>query len=336
MGRISSLTGVILAWLGVSVGLWGLQALRTWAKRRRERKLADDACRIVDEAQTYFDGVRRSLSDDAACSGEEEEKAEEKDQRQISRDAASRMLFRLRGQSAYFDGAAALRMKILSEMKGREHPGLAEILQIRRDLWGAVEVLLAEDHREMGDAFAGESDFERCRGEAMAVVFKEAPGAGGARQNDPIDLRLFQARVAAGGFAEAVEAEIHAARERERLPTLGEVAAPPLSLARAFGRYAGAAGVYLRAVYRRSRATARKVRQSEAVARGLVRVRRLGLVARLQAIRLGRGGRRTALQCVMAGRACLVRLKRVAASSGAFAALRVTAKAAASKLSGTG
>jgi hypothetical protein len=311
MGQISSLTGIILAWLGVSIGLWALQALRLRGRRRRMRKLARDACHVVDEAQALFDGVRGGFPEGAASCGEGE------GQRQGMSDAAKQMLFRLREQSAYFAGASALRGEILSLMKDREHPGLAGTLEIRRDLWGAAEVLLAEGHRDMGDAFAEESDFERGRAEAMALTFKRAPVVEGVGQEDPIDLRLFEARAGADGFERAVEDEIHAARERERLPTVGEIVAPLLAAAWALRRYASVAGIYLLAAYRQGRTVAHTVRQSEAVARGLVRGRRLIVIVRRQMVRWGRESRRVMLQQIVAGRERLARLKGVTAVADA-------------------
>jgi hypothetical protein len=116
----------------------------------------------------------------------------------------------------------------------------------------------------MGEAFAGESAFENCRAEALALVFKQAPAGGDA---DPIDARLSQAREAAASFAKAVGDGIQAAQERERLPTTGEIAAP------------------LRAAYRRTRMMAQRIRQSKAVGRGLIRVRRLSIIMRRRMVR---------------------------------------------------
>lgn len=225
MGQISTLAGVIGLWVGVSVSLWGAQRLRKWFKRRRERALAAEASRIVDEIQAIFDNARSGLFTDAARS-------------EGVRAAAARMARRLAEQSPHFDRAATLSSEIRLCFKTEEHPGLAETLQIRRDLWAAAEALQARDWREMAGAFADESAFEASRTDAIALAFKKTPGGGEKQEDhpDPIDARLSSAREATANFSKALEDRIEADQERERLPTTAEILAPLRVAARGVSR----------------------------------------------------------------------------------------------------
>jgi hypothetical protein len=265
MWRFSSPTGVFLTWVGVSVGLWGWSALQSRRDRRLRRELIAQAGECVNQAHAVFDSIRDGAPD-AACSGARRSGSG------FHRETISRTLSRIQEHAGYFEGVSALGAKICGYPKLGDHPALAEILQIRRDLWGAANVALVEDLRKLGDAFAAESAYERFRAEAASLLFKAAPHAGG----DPIGLRLSLAREEAARFAARVEEEICAREERERLPTRAELTARASAVIRTVLRGWGAVRSCSAAAFGRANAVALAIRESRSVTGAIGGTRRLG------------------------------------------------------------
>ncbi len=245
-----SFAGIIALWLLVSVGLW--LAGRQIARRRRGRLSADVArmCELAEEAQSIFDTIRTPAASHPA--GDQD----------ATRQATVALLRRIQDQGAFFDNVKAHQQPVRRRLGIAECPPLAEILHIRRDLWAASEIVLAEDLKTLGGAFAEAGSFERFYREAAELLFKSA-------HDDLIDLRLSMARADAVQFARDVEDDIRAAGEQERLPTPREAVAYPVGFVRAAPAYARGFRAQVMEAAGQVRAAARTVRSSETVAGAL-------------------------------------------------------------------
>lgn len=227
MGQSPLSPEVILLWVGLSAALWAQHRLRLIRRHRRERETAGQAARCVDQAQAVFDAVRAPASAEAATA------ADAGDRKQV-RLAALEVLRRLQEQSGYFDAAAALDRKTQTELERQERSALGEILEIRRDLWGAANVVLKGERRRPGGvpeappahehsahehSACETSIHETSWGEAARLLFKDAKSGEAKNGEDPIDLRLSWARQASSAFVDRLEKRLSAIEERERLPT---------------------------------------------------------------------------------------------------------------------
>ncbi len=234
MQQITSLLGVIVVWLIASVGAWWLHRLLAHRKQRRKLALANQAWMRVREAPEIFADIRAAGMGIDAAGGQARTHA---------------LLSRVRDYSDYFDDVSALRAELSRTLKRDDCPPLTEILNLRRDMWAAADVLLIDDPAVFGEAFSQPGSYEEFCRDAEDLLFLDAAPL----RDDPIALRLALADEDMQTFVSGVEGEIADERERERFPTWREIVAYPVSWVRAVpralalaGRGAGTAGREIR------------------------------------------------------------------------------------------
>ncbi len=286
MQDLSSFLVVVALWLGASVALWWVHREGLRRKRRRQREFVAQIWSKVRAAQAIYDGIRQdgdewgkspqttsvdtvSNPGNAApmtADGREDDPAF------TLRSRTTMLLRRVQEAGPYFDSVRALHPGLQRLLEIEKCAPLAEILQIRRDIWAASEIILIDDVNALGDAFAEAGSYERFCEDARRLLFKgQAEEAG---EDDLIDLRLSVARTDVETFAAGIEEDILAAEERERFPTPAEIISYPVAVARAapgqwrvFRAYAGESIDHIRLA-------ARNLRESQTVAEALGELRR--------------------------------------------------------------
>lgn len=246
MQEFWTFSGVIALWLLASAALW---RLGRWLTRRQQRRLAAELARMcerAEEAQGVFDLIRCSGNHTAGDTA-------------AAREATLALLRRIQEAGWFFDAVTSQRQAVLRRLNVAECAPLAEILHMRRDLWAASEIILAEDMQTLGGAFAEAGSYERFRHEALDLLFKGGP-------DDLMDLRLSMARTEAAQLVRDVENETRHVEEQERLPTLREIIAFQAAAVTAVPEYARAFGAQVMETARQIREKARAVRESETVA----------------------------------------------------------------------
>ncbi|MFP3920994.1 MAG: hypothetical protein ACLFU3_04715 [Dichotomicrobium sp.] len=217
MQQIVSALGVIAVWIGLSVGAWWLHRLHLHRKQRRRMALANEAWMRIREAPEIFADIRAAGAARGASG------------RQARTHA---LLSRVRDYGDYFDDVSALRAELSRALKRDDCPPLTEILNMRRDIWAAADVLLIDDPAVFGEAFAEPGEYEEFCRDAEDLLFLDAAPL----TDDPVSLRLALAEEDMQTFVSGVESEIADERERERFPTWREIVAYPVSWARAVPR----------------------------------------------------------------------------------------------------
>ena len=260
MEEIRPFIGAVALWIGISCGLWWLHRRRVRGRQNRQLEQARRAALYAGEAQAVFDAIRSPvpLEDPPAETGA------------WLRAETHALLKRLREHGPFFDKLKTLRVQIQSSLAIDDHEPLSELLNLRRDLWAASEVVLVEDPGSFGATFAEEGAYERFQAEALTLLFKRPDRSA---DDDLIDLRLSLARQEAGRFTAELEEAIAIAREQDRLPTLSEIVAYPLPFLRAIPRALRTAGAFLRAFFGYALDAARAIRRSQTMARGASRLR---------------------------------------------------------------
>jgi hypothetical protein len=259
MEDIGSLIGAIALWIGMSCGLWWLHRRRLHGRQNRQLDQAKRAIELAAEASAIFDAIRASeypLSPRHADTDD-------------LKSATHALLRRIQERGDFFDGVNDLRVRLQASLGVDDHPALSEILDLRRDLWAASEILLVDDPAVLGTSFAEPGAFERIRDEAVHLLFKQAQQDG---EEDLIDLRLSLAQEEARSFAEALAEAIRDLREKDRLPTWSEVVAYPIAFFRAIPGAVRTAYAFVQAFFAYSVDAARAIRESDAVARGTSRL----------------------------------------------------------------
>lgn len=280
MDEFWSFAGVIALWIGVSRGLWWLHRRSVYAKQRRQMRQAVRAAAYVADGQKVFDTIRRPPSAAGNATGAA-----------LTAETHA-LLKRIQDSSAFFDKVNALRVDMLAAFGIEDYPPLSEILHIRRDLWAASEIVLAEDLSSFGESFAEAGAYERFRAEAAALLFKAAgagpgeegcaapskppgrPAGAGPGEEDLIDLRLSLARGEAERLVPELKDAIRLARERDRLPTFTEIVAYPVAAIRALPGKLRIARAFLSEFYSYAAEIAGAIRQSQAMERGVSELRR--------------------------------------------------------------
>jgi len=223
MEQAFSFLGVIAVWISLSVVAWWLHRLHVHRKQRRRLALANEAWMRVREAPEIFADIRAA----GAASGAADAQA-----------ATYALLNRVRDYSDYFDDVSALRAELARALGRDDCPPLTEILNIRRDIWAAADVLIIDDPAVFGDAFDEPGSYAAFCEEAEDLLFLDGPPLA----EDPMVLRLQMADEDMQTFVSGVEGEIADERERERLPTAREVIAYPVAWVRAVPRWLATAG----------------------------------------------------------------------------------------------
>ena len=209
MQQITSLLAVIGVWLLVSVSAWWLHRLYVHRKERRKLALANEAWTRVREAPEILADIRAARPASGATGVTARTNA---------------LLNRVREYGDYFDDVSALRAELSRALRRDDCPPLTEILNLRRDMWAAADVLLIEEPGVFGEAFSEPGSYaEFCR-DAEDLLFLDAAPL----RDDPIMLRLALADEDMQTFVSGVEGEIADERERERFPTWREVVAYPV------------------------------------------------------------------------------------------------------------
>ncbi len=214
MEQAFSFLGVIAVWIILSVVAWWLHRLHVHRKQRRRLALANEAWMRVREAPEIFADIRAA----GAASGARDVQA-----------ATHALLNRVRDYSDFFDDVSALRAELARALGRDDCPPLTEILNIRRDIWAAADVLLIDDPAVFGDAFDEPGSYAAFCEEAEDLLFLDGP----PMAEDPMILRLQMADEDMQTFVSGVEGEIADERERERLPTAREIIAYPVAWVRA-------------------------------------------------------------------------------------------------------
>ncbi|MDX2263959.1 MAG: hypothetical protein NW215_03185 [Hyphomicrobiales bacterium] len=283
MPELSSFAVVIALWLGVSVSLWWAHREGQRRKRLRQRQLIARAGETVRDAQAVYDRIRAGDEPEAAAAGDSAEAADGEDENARLRNAATALLRRVQSEGPFFDAARVVGRDLKALLGVDDCAPLTEILQIRRDIWAASEIILIDDAAALGDAFADPGSYQRFCEDARKLLFKGAAEAAGG--DDLIDLRLAVARADADAFARDIEAELAALEERERLPTWREIVSYPVAAARAAPGQFRAFRAQVLETADQIRLAARAVRSSPTVAEALDELRRARnqLPGRLQA-----------------------------------------------------
>jgi hypothetical protein len=212
MEEIRPFIGAVALWIGISCGLWWLRRRSVRGRQDRQREQAARAAAHVGEAQAVFDAIRTPVP----------LKAPPAETNAWLRAETYALLKRIQEHGPFFDKAKTLRVQIQSSLGIDDHGPLSELLNLRRDLWAASEVVLVEDPGSFGATFAEAGSYERFRAEALSLLFKKRDGAA---DEDLIQLRLVLAREEADRFSVELEEAIAIAREQNRLPTLAEIIA---------------------------------------------------------------------------------------------------------------
>ncbi len=217
MQQITSVLGIIAVWLIASVGAWWIHRLFVHRNQRRKLALANEAWTRVREAPEIFADIRAAGLAIDATGGQARTHA---------------LLSRIRDYGDYFDDVSALRAELSRALKRDDCPPLTEILNLRRDMWAAADVLLIDDPAVFGEAFSEPGSYEEfCRDAEDLLFLDSAP-----LMDDPIALRLALADEDMQTFVSGVEGEIADERERERFPTWREIVAYPVAWVRAVPR----------------------------------------------------------------------------------------------------
>lgn len=214
MQQITSILGVIAVWLALSVGAWWLHRLYVHRRQRRKLALANEAWMRVREAPEIFADIRAAGMAIDAADGQARTHA---------------LLSRVRDYGDFFDDVSALRAELSRALKRDDCAPLTEILNLRRDMWAAADVLLIDDPAVFGDAFSEPGAYEEFCRDAEDLLFLDAAPL----KDDPIALRLSLADEDMQTFVSGVEGEIADERERERFPTWREIIAYPAGWVRA-------------------------------------------------------------------------------------------------------
>jgi hypothetical protein len=260
MEEIRPFVGAVALWIGISCGLWWLRRRSVRGRQNRQLEQAGRAAAYTDEAQAVFDAIRFPVPlENPPAETNAWLKAE-----------THALLKRVQEHGRFFDKVKTLRVQIQSSPGIDDHGPLSELLNLRRDLWAASEVVLVEDPGSFGATFAEDGAYERFQGEALALLFKRPERTG---DDDLIDLRLSLARQEAGRFTVELQEAIAIAREQDRLPTLSEIVAYPQAFFRAIPRALRTAGAFLRAFFGYALDAARAIRRSQTMARGATRLR---------------------------------------------------------------
>jgi len=222
MQEFTSVLGIIVLWIILSLGSWWLHRLYVHRRQRRKLTLANEAWTRVREAPEIFADIRAAGVPEGARGIEARTNA---------------LLSRIRDYGDFFDDVSALRAELSRVLKREDCPPLTEILNIRRDMWATADVLLIEDPEVFGEAFSEPGSYEEFCRDAEDLLFLY----GSPLKDDPIALRLALTEEDMQTFVSGVEAEISDERERERFPTWREIVAYPIGWARA----APAAGAWL-------------------------------------------------------------------------------------------
>lgn len=256
-----SFWGIIALWLGLSVGLWWVFRWRKASRFDREITLAQRAKKQVGLAQNVFDTIRRTgfpLAAAPAGALEHETHA---------------LLKRVQKAGAFFDEVNVLNARVRRACEGEDCQPLAELLHIRRDLWAASEIVLMRDASMLGADFGDAHALDALRAEAVAVLFKDGSPATDA-DSDLIDLRLLLAREEAAKFVADIEAAIHAAREKDRLPSPREVFSHTVAGVRAVPGQIMAFWAHMARLVRYVLALAQRIRESKGMVAGMAELRR--------------------------------------------------------------
>jgi hypothetical protein len=217
MQQITSVLGIIAVWLLLSVGAWWLHRLLVHRKQRRKLALANEAWMRIREAPEIFADIRASGMAIAMADRPGRTHA---------------LLSRVRDYGDYFDDVSALRAELSRALKRDDCPPLTEILNLRRDMWAAADVLLIDDPAVFGEAFSQPGSYEEFCRDAEDLLFLDAEPL----RDDPIALRLSLADEGMQTFVSGVEGEIADERERERFPSWREIIAYPVGWVRAVPR----------------------------------------------------------------------------------------------------
>ncbi|MDZ4790904.1 MAG: hypothetical protein SGJ17_06785 [Hyphomicrobiales bacterium] len=281
MKDLSSFLLVVALWLAASVGLWWADRRGLARKRRRQREFVAQVWSKVRAAQEVFDTIRfedneragaLQTATEAAALVSGSEALPPAGAAVILRNQTTMLLRRIQEVGPYFDSVRALHPELKRVLEIENCSPLAEVLQIRRDLWAASEIVLIDDVTTLGDAFAEPSSYERFCEEARRLLFKGQAEAAG--EDDLIDLRLSVARTDVEAFAAGVEEDILAAEERERFPTLAEIVSYPVAAARAVPGQWRTFRAYAAESIDHIRLAARNLRESRTVAEALSELRR--------------------------------------------------------------
>lgn len=231
--------------------------------------MANEAWLRVREARGIFDDIRLALPLPATAepmfyAGHGPGNAETLQTKTLA------LLQRMQAHEDYFDSVSALRAELSRTLKRDDCPPLSELLNLRRDIWAAADVLLIDDPESFGDAFAQPGSYHEFSREAEELLFKR----GALDKEDPIDLRIAVAGREMEQFVYEVEKEIEAERERERLPTVSEIISYPVSAIKALPRQLRAAREYIHESYTYLEEMAGNVRGSPAIRKALGELRR--------------------------------------------------------------
>ena len=231
MSQVYSFIAVIVLWVAVSVGSWWGHRLYVHHKQRARLSLANQGWMRVREAPEVFADIRAAQvvpGPNATALAI----AEDSDPATIIRERTLALLQRLQDHGDYFDDVSALRAELAERLKRDDCPPLSEILDLRRDIWASADVLLIDDPASLGEAFAEPGSYgEFCEEAARLLFAVRRPG-----EDDPISVRLALCREDMETFISGVQAQIEDEREREKLPSLRDLAAMPISLVRAIPR----------------------------------------------------------------------------------------------------
>jgi hypothetical protein len=264
MRDITSFIIVIALWLAISFTLWRFHRLGQRRKARRQRELVAQVWAKVREASSVYDAIRTAIPAPVHNAAAAENSADLRTQ-------TTALLRRVQEAGPFFDSVRGLEPQLRKLLNVEKCPLLQEILQIRRDLWAASEIILIDDVASLGDAFADAGSYEEFCREAQRLLFK---GAAGDSEDDLIDLRLAVARADVEAFAAGIEAEIFAAEERERMPTIAEIVSYPISLARSAPGQLRVLRAQTQAYWDDIRLAARNLRESQSVTDAITELRR--------------------------------------------------------------
>lgn len=268
MQDLTSFLIVIALWVAISFAFWWFHRRAQRRQRARQRELAAQVWMRVREAQDIFDTIRKQHEPAPSKTGEP---ALDKKNPAALRAQTTLLLRRIQENGSYFDKVRALFPNLKTQLGISECPPLAEVLQIRRDLWAASEIILVEDFKLLGDAFEEPGSYENFVADAERLLFSGQAGEG---EDDLIDLRLAVARADVEHFVHAIEQDIKLAEEKERLPTTAEIVSYPIGLIRAIPGQLRLIRIYLAESVEHVKLAARSIRESDTLASALREFRR--------------------------------------------------------------
>ena len=167
MEDIGSLISAIALWIGLSCGLWWLHRRRVHGRQDRQLGQAKRAIVLTAEAPPVFDAIRVTVEPAIKLDANPD----------TIKPATHALLKRIQEQGGFFDTVNDLRVQLQASLAIDDHPPLSEVLNLRRDLWAASEILLIDDPGAFGPSFAEPGAYERIRGEAVHLLFKQPEGA---------------------------------------------------------------------------------------------------------------------------------------------------------------